>query len=98
MARFDIYKGARGKGYLLDCQSDWLEEFGSRIVVPLMPIKGVQAVSRLNPIFEVDGQPHIMSTQLLFAIPIERLGKRSGSLETEHLAIVSAIDTLFGTY
>jgi toxin CcdB len=98
MARFDFYSGARGKGYLLDCQSDWLDEFGSRIVVPLIPMTGVKAVTRLNPIFEIEGQPHIMSTQLLFAIPTERLGKRSGSLEAEHFAIVSAIDTLFGTY
>jgi toxin CcdB len=98
MARFDYYSGARGKGYLLDCQSDWLEQFGSRVVVPLMPITGVQPVSRLNPTFHIDGKVHIMSTQLLFAIPSERLGQRAGSLENEYLAIGSALDTLFGTY
>ena len=98
MARFDIFKGARGKGYLLDCQSDWLDEFGSRVVVPLMPITGVKAVSRLNPVFEIDGQPYIMSTQLIFAMPAERLGQCTGTLASEHLAIISALDTLFGTY
>jgi toxin CcdB len=98
MARFDLYQGARGKGFLLDCQSDWLEEFGSRVVVPLLPIQGVKTVSRLNPIFEIDGQQHVMSTQLIFAIPLERLGPQWGSLKAEHHNIVVALDTLFGTY
>jgi hypothetical protein len=39
-----------------------------------------------------------MSTQLIFAIPVERLGQRIGSLEEEHLVISSALDMLFGTY
>jgi toxin CcdB len=98
MARFDIYKGARGKGYLLDCQSDWLDEFGSRVVVPLMPITNVKTVSRLNPVFEIDGQSHIMSTHLIFAAPMERLGQRVGSLKQEHIEIITALDTLVGAH
>jgi toxin CcdB len=98
MARFDVYKGARGKGYLLDCQSDWLDEFDTRVVVPLMPLADLKVASRLNPIFEIDGQPHIMSTQLIFAIPTERLGQRNGTLDSEHFAIITALDTLIGTY
>lgn len=98
MARFDIFTGTRGKGYLLDCQSDWLEEFETRVVVPLMPISGVKVATRLNPVFEIDGQSHIMSTQLIFAIPVERLGQRAGSLDMEHYAIVTALDTLMGTF
>jgi toxin CcdB len=98
MARYEYYTGGRGKGYLLDCQSDWLEEFGSRVVVPLIPTAAVKAVSRLNPVFEINGQAHIMSTHLLFAIPTDRLGQCAGSLDAEHDAIMSALDTLFGTY
>jgi toxin CcdB len=98
MARFDIYKGSRGKGYLLDCQSDWLDEFGSRVVVPLMPITAVKTVSRLNPVFEIDGQQHIMSTHLIFATPLERLGQSVGSLAHQHFEIIAALDTLIGAY
>jgi toxin CcdB len=98
MRRYEVYRPKQGNGYLLDCQSDWLEDFGSRVVVPLLPISSVKAVSRLNPIFDIDGQSHIMSTQLIFAIPNERLGKRIGSLESQHLEITAALDTLFGTY
>lgn len=98
MARFDIYQGVRAKGYLLDCQSDWLEDFGSRVVVPLMPIPDVKATSRLNPVFQIDGKPHIMSTHLIFAIPLDRLGDRISSLSDEHLTILSALDMLFSGY
>lgn len=98
MARYDYYRGARDKGYLLDRQSDWLDEFGSRVAIPLMPVKGTKTVSRLNPVCENDGQPNIMSTQLLFAIPVERLGPQWGSLNVEHHTIIVALDTLFGTY
>jgi toxin CcdB len=98
MARFDIYRGARSRGYLLDCQSDWLDEFGTRVVVPLMPVNDTKAVTRLNPIFEIDGISHIMSTHLIFAMPIERLGQRMGSLEDEHFIIIAALDTLIGAY
>jgi toxin CcdB len=98
MARFDIYKGARGKGYLLDCQSDWLDEFGSRVVVPLMLITTVKTVSRLNPVFEIDGQSYIMSTHLIFAAPVERLSQSVGSLKQNHIEIIAALDTLIGAY
>ena len=60
---FDVYKGATARGLLLDTQSDLLDEFGSRVVVPLMPIEDVQTVSRLHPVFEIEGHRYIMSTQ-----------------------------------
>lgn len=96
MARFDVYKGA--KGLLLDIQSDLLDEFGSRVVVPLMPIPDVQTVSRLHPVFLIEDQRYIMSTHLIFAIPLERLGKKICSLAQEDLTITSAVDKLFSGY
>jgi toxin CcdB len=95
MARFDVYRGTRGKGYLLDCQSDFLDDFETRVVVPLMPEDGLYIASRLNPVFEIDGKKHVMSTQLIFAIPLDRLGKRQTSLANEHYNIIAALDVLF---
>ncbi len=98
MARFDVYIGAKASGLLLDIQSDLLDEFGSRVVVPLMPIEGVQTVSRLHPVFVIDHHRYIMSTHLIFAIPLERLGEKIGSLAQEDLTITSALDKLFSGY
>jgi toxin CcdB len=98
MARFDVYKGAKAGGYLLDCQSDLLDEFGSRVVVPLLPIAEVKTASRIHPVFVIDDNPYIMSTHLIFAIPLERLGSRVGSLAQDDLTITSALDMLFSGY
>ena len=98
MARFDIYKGANTRGLLLDIQSDLLDEFGSRVVVPLLPAEDMQSVSRLHPIFVINDETYIMSTHLIFAIPLNRLGPKIGSLAQEDLVITSAVDKLFSGY
>jgi len=98
MARFDIYKGSNAGSLLLDIQSDLLDEFGSRVVVPLIPAEGVQSVSRLHPKFVINDETYIMSTHLIFAIPVDRLGAKIGSLAQEDLVITSAVDKLFSGY
>jgi toxin CcdB len=94
MARFDVYPGARGKGYLLDCQADILSILSTRAVVPLLPIAGIPVTLRLNPIFDIEGDDHIMMTQQIFAIPKERLGRAITDLAEEHHAIINALDLL----
>ena len=94
MARFDVYAGARGKGYLLDCQANLLSILTSRVVVPLVPGSGLPVTPRLNPIFNIDGEDYVMMTQQIFAIPNERLGKPVTSLVEEDRSIINAIDLL----
>lgn len=98
MARFDVYKSGNARGLLLDIQSDLLDEFGSRVVVPLLPAEDMQSVSRLHPVFVINDERHIMSTHLIFAIPVDRLGAKIGSLAQEDLVITSAVDTLLSGY
>lgn len=94
MARFDVYKSGNARGLLLDIQSDLLDEFGSRVVVPLLPAEDMQSVSRLHPVFVINNERYIMSTHLIFAIPVDRLGAKIGSLAQEDLVITSAVDKL----
>jgi len=98
MARFDVYKSGNARGLLLDIQSDLLDEFGSRMVVPLLPAEDMQSVSRLHPVFVINDERYIMSTHLIFAIPVDRLGAKIGSLAQEDLVITSAVDKLFSGY
>ncbi len=98
MARFDVFQGATGRGYLLDCQSDVVDVLDTRVVIPLMPAKGLPMITRLNPIFEIEGQPCVLSTQLIFAIPTERLGNKILNLSNEDLIITAAIDLLMTGY
>jgi len=98
MARFDVYKSGNARGLLLNIQSDLLDEFGSRVVVPLLPAEDMQSVSRLHPVFVINDERYIMSTHLIFAIPVDRLGAKIGSLAQEDLVITSAVDTLLSGY
>ena len=98
MARFDVYKSGNARGLLLDIQSDLLDEFGSRVVVPLLPAEDMQSVSRLHPVFVINDERYIMSTHLIFAIPVDRLGAKIGSLAQDDLVITSAVDKLFSGY
>ena len=91
MARFDVYTGVRGKGYLLDCQADLLDERETRMVIPLLPAGGLPRATRLNPLFQVGTEQVVMSTQLIFAIPRERLAEPVVSLADQHTTIMDAL-------
>ena len=91
MARFDVYLGKRG--YLLDVQSESLEMLESRIVVPLVPnTPSVVPFARLNPVFQINGRPLMMMTQLLTAVRKSILGVKQGSVAFEADEITRAID------
>jgi toxin CcdB len=98
MARFDVHVGARGKGYLLDCQADLLNHLETRVMVPLLPAAGLPAATRLNPVFEIEDASVVMSTQLIFAMPVGHLGRRVASLADEHPTIMNALDMLLTGY
>lgn len=99
MARYGIYPNPSGDGYLLDIQTDILAEFGTRLVAPLTPMNtGPIAVSRLHPVFDVEGVPHIMLTHLLGAVP-SKLLKAPVADASDHFAeISSALDMVFQGY
>ena len=46
----------------------------------------------------INDEHYIMSTYLIFAIPLDRLGVKIGSLAQEDLVITSAVDKLFSGY
>jgi len=46
----------------------------------------------------INDERYIMSTHLIFAIPVDRLGAKIGSLAQEDLVITSAVDTLLSGY
>lgn len=96
MARYDLYPGIGGAGYLLDVQADLLEELSTRVVVPLVPHSAkVKLVRKLNPVFQVDGRQYAMFTHLISAVPLARLREPRANLLLHHDEIVAALDMLF---
>lgn len=94
MAQFDVHESRIGEELLLDCQSDLLDHFDTRLVIPLVPTHTAQTLPRLHPTFEIAGTPHIMATQLASAVGVEELGPTVASFANRRYDILNALDVL----
>ncbi|GLS39642.1 plasmid maintenance protein CcdB [Mesorhizobium tianshanense] len=96
MARYDVFAG-RGEGsYLLDVQSDLLDDFGTRAVIPLLPITmSPPPMRKLHPVIEINGRKMVMATHLIATVPAEELGESRLNIARHHDDIVAALDMLF---
>lgn len=96
MARFDIHAYPSGTGLLLDVQADLLDHLTTRVVVPLLPLaQAPKPAKRLNPVFQVDGEPYVMATQFLAAVPIGELGPKRSSVADQFAEVTTALDMVF---
>lgn len=93
MARYDVFAAPGGTGYLLDVQADVLAQLNTRIVVPLMP-RGAAPIpaKRLNPIFEIGAEAHVMVTQFMTAVPRALLRGPVTNLAAQDSEIMAALD------
>ncbi|HLY90979.1 MAG TPA: CcdB family protein [Acetobacteraceae bacterium] len=96
MARLDVHaRRDGGPGYLLDVQADLLSSLNTRLVVPLLPAgQAPKPAARLNPLFEIAGDPVVMVTQFSSAVPIRELGDRVATLADRHETVMAALDML----
>ena len=93
MAQYDVHQSA--DTLLLDCQSDLLNNFNTRFVVPLLPPDlAPLPAGRLNPAFQIEGETYIMVTQFASAIEPHRLGAVLASLAGQDRQIMNALDVL----
>ncbi len=96
MDRYNVYLNPSGSGYLLNVQSDIMQPFNTRVVVPLLPLsEAPKPAKALNPLFDIDGVQHVMVTQYMAAVPAKELKSATFSLQHRHDEIVAAIDFLF---
>lgn len=93
MARFDVYARPGGAGYVLDVQADVLSALNTRIVVPLLPLsEAPEPAKRLNPVFEVGSEPHVMVTQFMAAVPRGLLRSPVSNLAERDSEVMAALD------
>ena len=77
-------------------QSDFLDELDTRVVVPLHAASTVgPAVTRLNPVFEIDGAAVVMDTPQIVGYPPNLLKRPVASLSAQSFEIRNALDFLF---
>ncbi|MER8369817.1 CcdB family protein [Mesorhizobium sp. M0306] len=96
MALYDVFAGSIEGSYLLDVQSDMLDHFKTRVVVPLLPMATTPPPMRkLHPLLEISGRKMVMATHLIATVPADELGESRMNLSKHHEDIVSALDMLF---
>ena len=105
MARLDVYKNvgprAEETPYLLDVQSDLLDNLESRVVIPLRRLAlyaGVKLPERLTPILQIKREKLVLETPKMAAVPMAFLKTPVASLAADHDRITAALDFLFQGY
>jgi toxin CcdB len=98
MPQFDVYRnprrGSRAR-YLLDVQHDVLSGLKTRVVVPLLPLEQVKPMTRLNPVFDVEGVKFVMSTPEIAGVRMQDVGEKVTSLDHRRTEIIAALNYLF---
>ena len=101
MPQFTVYrnKSPRTKStfpFLVDVQSDLLDQLQTRVVIPLTRTAGLakKPLSHLTPALTFDGESYVLMTPQLAGVARTDLGTPAGSLAGERQAIVAAMDFL----
>jgi toxin CcdB len=99
MAKYEVFRRRSGPGYLLDCQADLLSQLNTRFVVPLLLAREApKPAARLNPVFDLEGQSYVMTTQFAAAVAAAELGERVASLGDHDTVILNALDMLISGF
>ena len=101
MAQFTVYrnKSTRSKStspFLVDVQSDLLDELQTRVVIPLTKASALakKPLTNLTPALKFDGETYMLMTPQLAGVSRTDLGASTGSLAEQRQVIEAAIDFL----
>ena len=105
MAQFTVFENTNRATrttypYFLDIQSDLLQDLRTTVVIPLSPVRlaGKVAISRLNPMLELNGESYVALTQQLAGVDRSNLGKSVGSLGSYRTEIIAAVDFILSGF
>ena len=104
MARFDVFPHPDAAmrsvtPFLLDVQNDYINQLQSRVVIPLRLASAFGPTMRdLNPVFTISRLNVVLDTAGMAAFPVGGLKKAVTNLSAQNQVILSALDTLFGSY
>jgi toxin CcdB len=100
MAQFDVYENPNPASrksipYLLDVQTDLLDNLATRVVVPLVASMSMPRPGRhLNPAVRIGETMFLMSTAEIAGVSVKSLGKKVYNIKEYRNEIVAALDFL----
>ena len=97
--QFMVYRNNsnnRAYPYLLDVQSDIIDELNTRLVIPLFLLDEVNGrpARRLTPVLNVDGEDFLVMTHEMASVRQSQLGEEVVSGREHRQAIKNALDFL----
>ncbi|WP_297198889.1 CcdB family protein [uncultured Pluralibacter sp.] len=80
--------------YLLDIQSDIIDELHTRLAIPLYPLSGLShsPARRLTPTLTVEGEDYLVMTHEMASIRLSQLGEEVMSAAPYRQRIRAALD------
>lgn len=105
MKQFMVYANTNAESrkrypYLLNVQTDLLDDLQTCVVVPLTPVdksSGAQ-ITRLTPTLRVAGEDYLMVTPQLAGIHRRELGEEVADIADKRGEILSAMDFLISGF
>ena len=101
MGQFSVFrnKNPRSKTvfpFLVDVQSDLLDDLQTRVVIPLTkaPELAKKPISTLSPLVEVHGHKYVLLTPQLAGISRSDLGAEVTTISKHCDAVIAALDCL----
>lgn len=101
MAQFKVYENPNEAThqtypYLLDIQSNLLDELRTTVVIPLSPAStaGAATLTKLCPTVEIEGETFIAVTQQIAGIDRKYVGREICDLASQRAEIIGAMDFL----
>ena len=101
MSQFTVYrnKNVRTKAtfpFLVDVQSDLLEDLQTRVVIPLTKAASLarKPVTQLTPIIRFENEAYVLVTPQLAGVARNELGSPMGTLAEHRSKILAAMDFL----
>lgn len=101
MAQFVVHRNKNTSSksavpYLLDIQSELIDELDTRVVIPLYPATAMKGkpIGTLTPVFQIAGKPYVMMTPQLAGISRKQLGAEVADLTHARHKIIAALDLL----
>lgn len=101
MSQFSVYRNPNPETktatpFLLDIQSDLIEDLGTCVVVPLCLASAMKStlIKTLTPVFKVEGKQYAMITPQLAGISKKKMGAKVANLASHRNEIIAALDLL----
>jgi toxin CcdB len=97
VARFDLYR--RQGRLVVDVRANIIPFVGTRLVIPLYQLGEVpRSMAKLHPVLAIHGQPFVLATHLMAAVPAIELGSAIGSVDEHYDSITEAISVVLNGF